>query len=102
MPFAKRGDVVHSEATSGFNNQKKSLLINGLAALGDSLRPLHLRASVSGPSRGFPLNQKVLGSLVAVPRFKLPSPPRVTKIWCTVGAVQNGASTDHSPPRVTQ
>jgi len=40
MPFAKRGDVVHSEATSGFNNQKKSLLINGLAALGDSLRPL--------------------------------------------------------------
>ncbi|WP_256927262.1 winged helix-turn-helix domain-containing protein, partial [Pseudomonas aeruginosa] len=38
MPFAKRGDVVHSEATSGFNNQKKSLLINGLAALGDSLR----------------------------------------------------------------
>lgn len=42
MPFAKRGDVVHSEAASGFNNQKKSLLINGLAALGDSLRPLHL------------------------------------------------------------
>ncbi|MDT3714241.1 hypothetical protein ROW34_09910 [Pseudomonas soli] len=42
MPFAKRGDVVHSEATSGFNNQKKSLLINGLAALGDSLHPLHL------------------------------------------------------------
>lgn len=42
MPFAKRGDVVHSEATSGFNNQKKSLLINGLAALGDSLRPLHI------------------------------------------------------------
>lgn len=41
MPFAKRGDVVHSEATSGFNNQKKSLLINGLAALGDSHRPLH-------------------------------------------------------------
>ena len=41
MPFAKRGDVVHSEATSGFNNQKKSLLINGLAALGDSLYPLH-------------------------------------------------------------
>ena len=40
MPFAKRGDVVHSEATSGFNNQKKSLLINGLAALGDSLHPL--------------------------------------------------------------
>ena len=40
MPFAKRGDVVHSEATSGFNNQKKSLLINGLAALGDSHRPL--------------------------------------------------------------
>lgn len=40
MPFAKRGDVVHSEATSGFNNQKKSLLINGLAALGDSLYPL--------------------------------------------------------------
>ena len=36
MPFAKRGDVVHSEANSGFNNQKKSLLINGLAALGDS------------------------------------------------------------------
>lgn len=43
MPFAKRGDVVHSEATSGFNNQKKSLLINGLAALGDSLRPLQNR-----------------------------------------------------------
>lgn len=42
MPFAKRGDVVHSEATSGFNNQKKSLLINGLAALGDSHRPLHI------------------------------------------------------------
>lgn len=42
MPFAKRGDVVHSEATSGFNNQKKSLLINGLAALGDSLHPLHI------------------------------------------------------------
>ena len=42
MPFAKRGDVVHSEATSGFNNQKKSLLINGLAALGDSLRPLQI------------------------------------------------------------
>lgn len=42
MPFAKRGDVVHSEATSGFNNQKKSLLINGLAALGDSHRPLHV------------------------------------------------------------
>lgn len=41
MPFAKRGDVVHSEATSGFNNQKKSLLINGLAALGDSVHPLH-------------------------------------------------------------
>ncbi|MBN0154790.1 hypothetical protein JTL60_34615, partial [Pseudomonas aeruginosa] len=41
MPFAKRGDVVHSEATSGFNNQKKSLLINGLAALGDYLHPLH-------------------------------------------------------------
>ena len=41
MPFAKRGDVVHSEATSGLNNQKKSLLINGLAALGDSLHPLH-------------------------------------------------------------
>ncbi|MCG9096080.1 hypothetical protein [Laribacter hongkongensis] len=40
MPFAKRGDVVHSEATSGFNNQKKSLLINGLAALGDSHHPL--------------------------------------------------------------
>lgn len=42
MPFAKRGDVVHSEATSGFNNQKKSLLINGLAALGDSLHPLQV------------------------------------------------------------
>jgi len=52
MPFAKRGDVVHSEATSGFNNQKKSLLINGLAALGDSLHPLHplaVRPS-SGPA----------------------------------------------------
>lgn len=42
MPFAKRGDVVHSEATSGLNNQKKSLLINGLAALGDSHRPLQI------------------------------------------------------------
>ena len=42
MPFAKRGDVVHSEAASGFNNQKKSLLINGLAALGDSHRPLQI------------------------------------------------------------
>lgn len=42
MPFAKRGDVVHSEATSGFNNQKKSLLINGLAALGDSHHPLQI------------------------------------------------------------
>ena len=50
MPFAKRGDVVHSEATSGFNNQKKSLLINGLAALGDSLRPLHpSTARLCGP-----------------------------------------------------
>lgn len=51
MPFAKRGDVVHSEATSGFNNQKKSLLINGLAALGDSHHPLHCiipRNSVDG------------------------------------------------------
>jgi hypothetical protein len=47
MPFAKRGDVVHSEATSGFNNQKKSLLINGLAALGDSHRPLHIAVSHS-------------------------------------------------------
>lgn len=45
MPFAKRGDVVHSEATSGFNNQKKSLLINGLAALGDSLYPLHFSSN---------------------------------------------------------
>ena len=42
MPFAKRGDVVHSEATSGFNNQKKSLLINGLAAFGESLRALQI------------------------------------------------------------
>lgn len=50
MPFAKRGDVVHSEATSGFNNQKKSLLINGLAALGDSHHPLHLK-----PARGMDL-----------------------------------------------
>ena len=46
MPFAKRGDVVHSEATSGLNNQKKSLLINGLAALGDSHRPLQFSFSV--------------------------------------------------------
>lgn len=46
MPFAKRGDVVHSEATSGFNNQKKSLLINGLAALGDSLYPLQFCLSL--------------------------------------------------------
>jgi hypothetical protein len=45
MPFAKRGDVVHSEAASGFNNQKKSLLINGLAALGDSLHPLQIAIS---------------------------------------------------------
>lgn len=49
MPFAKRGDVVHSEATSGFNNQKKSLLINGLAALGDSLYPLHFCFSLVFP-----------------------------------------------------
>lgn len=51
MPFAKRGDVVHSEATSGFNNQKKSLLINGLAALGDSLRPLQILKALH--SQGF-------------------------------------------------
>ena len=51
MPFAKRGDVVHSEATSGFNNQKKSLLINGLAALGDSLHPLHLPLIGTPPRR---------------------------------------------------
>ena len=50
MPFAKRGDVVHSEATSGLNNQKKSLLINGLAALGDSLRPLQKKQK-SQPKR---------------------------------------------------
>ena len=49
MPFAKRGDVVHSEATSGFNNQKKSLLINGLAALGDSHRPLQSPAQLPSP-----------------------------------------------------
>lgn len=49
MPFAKRGDVVHSEATSGFNNQKKSLLINGLAALGDSLHPLHFAPDPTEP-----------------------------------------------------
>lgn len=56
MPFAKRGDVVHSEATSGFNNQKKSLLINGLAALGDSLRPLQIpmqRPLTPTSARGF-------------------------------------------------
>ncbi|HFQ8338401.1 TPA: hypothetical protein ACHS3E_006702, partial [Pseudomonas aeruginosa] len=55
-PFAKRGDVVHSEATSGFNNQKKSLLINGLAALGDSLRPLQIpmqRPLTPTSARGF-------------------------------------------------
>lgn len=46
MPFAKRGDVVHSEAASGFNNQKKSLLINGLAALGDSHHPLQVTLHV--------------------------------------------------------
>ena len=51
MPFAKRGDVVHSEATSGLNNQKKSLLINGLAALGDSLRPLQISWSKVHQSR---------------------------------------------------
>lgn len=51
MPFAKRGDVVHSEATSGFNNQKKSLLINGLAALGDSLHPLQIQASQTGQNK---------------------------------------------------
>ena len=55
MPFAKRGDVVHSEATSGFNNQKKSLLINGLAALGDSLHPLH--STFLPLSAGPPLSQ---------------------------------------------
>lgn len=49
MPFVKRGDVVHSEATSGFNNQKKSLLINGLAALGDSHRPLQFCFCVYPP-----------------------------------------------------
>ena len=57
MPFAKRGDVVHSEATSGFNNQKKSLLINGLAALGDSRRPLQASpdaAETRGVSRSRP------------------------------------------------
>ena len=51
MPFAKRGDVVHSEATSGLNNQKKSLLINGLAALGDSLRPLQQPLNGPHPDR---------------------------------------------------
>ncbi|MBN0444317.1 hypothetical protein JTM53_30180, partial [Pseudomonas aeruginosa] len=56
MPFAKRGDVVHSEATSGFNNQKKSLLINGLAALGDSHHPLQIpmqRPLTPTSARGF-------------------------------------------------
>ncbi|GEM_PF-7110794 len=53
MPFAKRGDVVHSEATSGFNNQKKSLLINGLAALGDSHRPLQIRKNKALLLQGF-------------------------------------------------
>lgn len=52
MPFAKRGDVVHSEATSGFNNQKKSLLINGLAALGDSHHPLHVSRGFTPSERG--------------------------------------------------
>lgn len=32
--------MVHLEAISGLGNQKKSLLINGLVALGDSLHPL--------------------------------------------------------------
>ena len=50
MPFAKRGDVVHSEATSGFNNQKKSLLINGLAALGDSHHPLQMNSQAKRPT----------------------------------------------------
>jgi hypothetical protein len=54
MPFAKRGDVVHSEATSGFNNQKKSLLINGLAALGDSHHPLQIADSPSLKTRSPP------------------------------------------------
>ena len=54
MPFAKRGDVVHSEATSGFNNQKKSLLINGLAALGDSLHPLQRPARASANAKPAP------------------------------------------------
>lgn len=58
MPFAKRGDVVHSEATSGFNNQKKSLLINGLAALGDSLYPLHSIRSHVVLSRGMQEQKK--------------------------------------------
>lgn len=62
MPFAKRGDVVHSEATSGFNNQKKSLLINGLAALGDSLYPLHsdLRWRQEGSDAGCTKNRSLV------------------------------------------
>lgn len=56
MPFAKRGDVVHSEATSGFNNQKKSLLINGLAALGDSHRPLQLFLMLSSFACFYPVH----------------------------------------------
>lgn len=35
--------MVSLEAISGLGNQKKSLLINELVALGDSLHPLHCR-----------------------------------------------------------
>lgn len=62
MPFAKRGDVVHSEATSGFNNQKKSLLINGLAALGDSHHPLHSQIPMCSSDFCSRLNLKVFSA----------------------------------------
>lgn len=71
MPFAKRGDVVHSEATSGFNNQKKSLLINGLAALGDSLHPLHVNKKA--PFGAFLLPAPAFHGAQAMKDFPTPS-----------------------------
>ena len=44
--------MVHLEAISGLGNQKKSLLINELAALGDSLHPLHRSTSTCSPIPG--------------------------------------------------
>ena len=70
MPFAKSGDVVHSEAASGFNNQKKSLLINWLVAVGDSHRPLH--SSSLGrlvPDTESPRTRKVILPAAGVPHY---------------------------------